>query len=81
MVTKLTNELTYKEIKALVEALNALHWKADYEEFCKLMGYADSAYGLERYAQFENLCKALNSFNLDSLVKLVKAGVIVDYYR
>ena len=48
MVTKVTNELTYKEIKALVEALNALHWKADYEEFCKLMGYADNAYGLER---------------------------------
>jgi hypothetical protein len=64
--------LTHKEIKAFVQALNALHWKTDYKHFCLVLGYTEGAYSLE------NMCKALNNFDLNSLIKLVQAGTIVD---
>ncbi len=70
--------LTHKEIKAFVQALNALHWKTDYKHFCLVLGYTEGAYSLEKYGQFENMCKALNNFDLNSLIKLVQAGTIVD---
>jgi hypothetical protein len=35
-------------------------------------------YSLEKYKQFETLCKALNEFDLDSLAKLVEAGSIAE---
>lgn len=75
------NGLTYTEVKAFVQALNALHWKTDYDEFCRVLGLSQSSYSQEKYAQFEELCKALNNFNLSSLVKLVEAGAIADETR
>jgi hypothetical protein len=39
----------------------------------------EGQYSLEKYQQFENLCKALNEFDSDSLAKLVEAGAIVDW--
>jgi hypothetical protein len=65
-------------IKAFVQALNTLHWKTDYKEFCQVLNLAQGNYSLEKYKHFENLCKALNEFDTDSLAKLVKAGAIAD---
>lgn len=80
--TNASKKLTYREIKAFVQALNALHWKSDYEEFCQILGLTkDTSYSYEKYAQFEELCDALNSFNLPSLVKLVESGAIADETR
>ena len=73
--------LTPREIRAFVQALNALHWKTDYEEFCRVLGLSQGTYSAQKYAQFEELCKALNNFNLSSLVKLVEAGAIADDMR
>jgi hypothetical protein len=36
----------------------------------------EGQYSLEKYKPFENLCKALNEFEIDSLAKLVEAGAI-----
>jgi len=71
--------LTYRRIKTFVQALNAFHWKTDYKQFCQVLGFTEGAYSLEKYSQFENLCKALNNFSVDSITKLVKAGYIVDH--
>jgi len=38
----------------------------------------EGQYSLEKYKPFENLCKALNEFEIDSLAKLVEAGAIAD---
>lgn len=78
MATNVSSGLTYMEIKALVQSLNALHWKTDYKEFCRILGLSEGLYSLQKYAEFEELCKALNNFNLSSLVKLAEAGAIVD---
>lgn len=78
MATNVSSGLTYMEIKALVQSLNALHWKTDYKEFCRILGLSEGLYSLQKYAEFEELCRALNNFNLSSLVKLVDAGAIVD---
>lgn len=78
MATNVSTGLTYMEIKALVQSLNALHWKTDYKEFCRILGLSEGMYSLQKYAEFEELCKAFNNFNLTSLVKLVEAGASVD---
>ncbi|MEW6496624.1 MAG: hypothetical protein AB1589_29500 [Cyanobacteriota bacterium] len=78
MATNVSSGLTYMEIKALVQSLNALHWKTDYKEFCRILGLSEGLYSLQKYAEFEELCRALNNFNLSSLVKLVETGAIVD---
>jgi hypothetical protein len=38
----------------------------------------EGQYSLEKYKQFENLCKALNEIDIDSLAKLVEAGAIAE---
>jgi hypothetical protein len=38
----------------------------------------EGQYSLEKYKHFENLCKALNEFDSDSLAKLVEAGAIAE---
>ncbi|MCA1993776.1 MAG: hypothetical protein LDL41_17285 [Coleofasciculus sp. S288] len=78
MQTCVTPTLNPKEIKAFVQALNALHWKTDYQQFCRVLGYTEGAYSLNQYAQFTKLCEALNNFNINSLTKFVEAGIIVD---
>lgn len=75
------NKLTTSDIRAFVQALNALHWKTDYDEFCRVLGLNKGSYSEQKYAQFEELCKALNQFNLKSLAKLVEAGAIADEMR
>lgn len=81
MATHVTTGLTYKEIKDFVQALNALHWKTDYDEFCQILGLTKGAYSLAKYAEFEQLCEALNNFSLNSLVTLVEAGTVADQTR
>ncbi len=78
MATNITPVLTKTEIKAFVQALNALHWKTDYKDFCQIIGFPKGPYSLEKYTQFENLCKAMNNFDIDSLAKLIEAGVIAE---
>jgi hypothetical protein len=65
-------------IKAFVQAINTFHWKTDYKQFCQLLNLDEGQYSLQKYKQFENLCKALNEFDIDSLAKLVEAGAIAD---
>ena len=65
-------------IKAFVQALNTFHWKTNYKQFCQVLHMDEGQYSLEKYKQFENLCKALNEFDIDSLAKLVKAGAIAE---
>ena len=64
--------------KAFVQALNTFHGKSDYKQFCQVLNLDEGQYSLQKYKQFENLCKALNDFDLDSLAKLVEAGSIAD---
>jgi hypothetical protein len=47
-------------IKAFVQALTTFHWKTDYKQFCQVLDMDEGQYSLEKYKQFENLCKALN---------------------
>jgi len=63
-------------IQAFVQALTTFHWKTDYKQFCQVLHMDEGQYSLEKYKQFENLCKALNEFEIDSLAKLVEAGAI-----
>lgn len=65
-------------IKAFVQALNTFHWKTDYQQFCQVLNIDEGQYSLQKYQQFENLCKALNEFDSDSLAKLFVAGTIAD---
>ncbi len=65
-------------IKSFVQALNTLHWKTDYKQFCHILHMDEGQYSLEKYKQFENLCKALNEIDIDSLAKLVEAGAIAE---
>lgn len=65
-------------IKAFVQSLNTFHWKTDYKQFCQVLHLDEGKYSLEKYKQFENLCKALNDFDVDSLAKLSEAGAIAD---
>ncbi|HEY9674557.1 MAG TPA: hypothetical protein V6D11_24175 [Waterburya sp.] len=65
-------------IKAFVQALNTFHWKTDYKQFCQILNMDEGQYSLEKYKQFETLCKALNEFDIDSLAKLVEAGTRAD---
>lgn len=65
-------------IKNFVQSLNTFHWKTDYKQFCQVLNLDEGNYSLEKYKQFENLCKALNDFDLDSLAKLSEAGAIAD---
>jgi hypothetical protein len=65
-------------IKSFVQALNTFHWKTDYKQFCQVLHLDEGNYSLEKYKQFENLCKALNDFDLDSLAKLSEAGAIAE---
>jgi hypothetical protein len=64
--------------KAFVQALNTFHWKSDYKQFCQVLNLDEGQYSLQKYKQFENLCQALNDFDVDSLAKLVEAGAIAD---
>lgn len=66
------------KIKTIVQSINTLHWKTDYKKFCQVLGLDDGQYSLEKYQQFENLCKALNNFDIDSLTKLVEAGIAAE---
>lgn len=70
--------LTPRGIEAFVQALNTFHWKTDYKQFCQVLGFTEGTYSLEKYSQFENLCKTLNNFDIDSIAKLVKAGCSAD---
>jgi hypothetical protein len=65
-------------IKAFVQALKTVHWKTDYKQFCQILHMDEGQYSLEKYKQFENLCKALNEIDIDSLAKLVEAGAIAE---
>jgi hypothetical protein len=65
-------------IKTFVQALNSFHWKTDYKQFCQILHMDEGQYSLEKYKKFENLCKALNEFDLDSLAKLAEAGAIAE---
>ncbi|MDP8964913.1 MAG: hypothetical protein M3O33_13225 [Cyanobacteriota bacterium] len=65
-------------IKAFIQALNNFHWKTDYKQFCQVLHMDEGNYSLEKYKKFENLCKALNEFDIESLAKLVEAGAITD---
>ncbi len=65
-------------IKAFVQALNTFHWKSDYKQFCQVLHLDQGNYSLEKYKHFENLCKALNEFDINSLAKLVDAGTMAD---
>lgn len=65
-------------IKAFVQALNTFHWKTDYKQFCQVLNLDEGQYSLQKYQQFENLCKALKEFDSHSLAKLVKAGAIAE---
>lgn len=64
--------------KAFVQALNAFHWKTDYKQFCQVLNFDEGQYSLQKYKLFENLCKALNEFDSNSLAKLVEAGAIAE---
>ena len=66
------------KIEAVVQALNTLHLKTDYKQFCQILHLDQSQYSLEKYQHFENLCKFLNNFDTDSLTKLIVAGVAAE---
>ena len=66
------------KIKSFVQSLNTFHWKTDYKQFCQVLHLDEGQYSLEKYKQFENLCKALNEIDIDSLAKLVEAGAIAE---
>ncbi|HEY9834450.1 MAG TPA: hypothetical protein V6D26_28125 [Stenomitos sp.] len=79
MATYAITGLTYLEIKTLIQSLNTLHWETDYAEFCRILGLSEgTSYSLQKYTEFEELCKALNNFNIPTLLKLVEAGAIAD---
>jgi hypothetical protein len=79
MATCAITGLSYLEIKTLIQSLNSLHWETDYAEFCRILGLSEgTSYSLNKYAQFEELCKALNNFNIPTLLKLIEAGAIAD---
>lgn len=79
MATCAITGLTYLEIKTLIQSLNALHWETDYTEFCRILGLSEgTSYSLQKYAEFEELCKALNNFNIPTLLKLIEAGAMAD---
>jgi hypothetical protein len=79
MATYTITGLTYLEIKTLTQSLNALHWGTDYAEFCRILGLSEgTSYSLQKYTEFEELCKALNNFNIPTLLKLIEAGAIAD---
>lgn len=65
-------------IKSFVQSLNTFHWKTDYKQFCQVLNLDKGQYSLQKYQHFENLCKALNEFDSDSLAKLVEAGAIAE---
>ncbi|MBE9127180.1 MULTISPECIES: hypothetical protein [unclassified Coleofasciculus] len=65
-------------IKTFVQTLNAFHWSTDYKEFCQVLNLDEGQYSLEKYKHFENLCKALNEFDSESLAKLIEAGTIAE---
>jgi hypothetical protein len=79
MATCAITGLSYLEIKTLIQSLNSLHWETDYAEFCRILGLSEgTSYSLQKYTEFEELCKALNNFNIPTLLKLIEAGAIAD---
>ena len=60
--------------KLVVEALGGFHWMGDYFKFCEVLGFEPGDYAEEKYSQFQELISNLNSFDLESISKLVQEG-------
>lgn len=68
------NDTTAEATKLVVEAIGSFHWKSDYMKFCEVLGFEPSDYAEEKWKEFHDLVSNFNSFDLESLTKIVRAG-------
>lgn len=53
-----------------IESISTAHWKLDYESFCKVCNFVPGDYSEEKFKQFQEMCKSLEKFDADLLVRL-----------
>jgi hypothetical protein len=68
------NDSTAEATKLVIEAIGSFHWRADYIKFCELLGFEPSDYAEGKWKEFHDLVSNLNSFDVEALTKIVKAG-------
>ncbi len=68
------NDSIANATKLVIEGISSFHWKADYIKFCEILDFEPSDYAEQKWSEFNELVSNLNGFDLDSLIKIVKAG-------
>lgn len=53
-----------------IESIGTAYWKLDYESFCKVCNFVLGDYSEEKFKQFQEMCKSLEKFDADLLVRL-----------
>ena len=56
-------------------AIGEFNWKIDYFKFCELLELEPGEYADEQYRYFQQLAESLTRFNVESLAKMIDAGV------
>lgn len=56
-------------------AIGEFNWKIDYFKFCELLELEPGDYADEQYRYFQQLAESLTRFNVESLAKMIDAGV------
>lgn len=64
------NNMTAQEF---IENIGTVYYKLNYESFCQVCDFVPSDYSEEKFKQFQEMCKSLEKFDTDLLVKLASS--------
>lgn len=67
--------LTQENVKEFAVNVSTNCWNWGLVEFCEATGFANDAYGQQKFLDFQELGKALNKFDVDMLCVLVNVPV------
>jgi len=60
--------------QSFVEGIQGFHWKADYVNFCEVLGLEADEYADQKYRAFQELVERLNEFDAETLARMVDWG-------